>query len=99
MVSLRYSFVSISMGFLLMIGIRAAVSSVFIYIPKYYFKYFILQRRWEYEPISVTGISSNDSLISFDTKIVRISRGEFGVSGIVEWNYDTTDKTMVGTKQ
>jgi len=22
-----------------------------------------------------------------------------GVSGIVEWNYDTTDKTMVGTKQ
>ncbi|XP_016940568.4 uncharacterized protein [Drosophila suzukii] len=76
MVSLRYSFVSISMGFLLINGIRAA-------------------RRWEYEPISVTGISSNDSLISFDTKIVRISRGEFGVSGIVEWNYDTTDKTMM----
>ncbi|XP_037713618.1 uncharacterized protein LOC119549540 [Drosophila subpulchrella] len=76
MVSLRYSFVSISLGFLLINGIRAT-------------------RKWEYEPISVAGISSNDSLISFDIKIVRITRGEFGVSGIVEWNYDATDETTM----
>jgi len=57
-----------------------------------------LQRRWEYEPISVAGISSDDSLVSFDMKIVRISRGEYGISATVVWDYDTTDKTMVGTK-
>ncbi|XP_037713619.1 uncharacterized protein LOC119549541 [Drosophila subpulchrella] len=73
---LRYSFVSILFGVLLINEIKAA-------------------RKWEYEPLSVAGISSDDSLISFDMKIVRISRGEYGISATVVWNYDTTEETMV----
>ncbi|XP_016957849.1 uncharacterized protein LOC108029870 [Drosophila biarmipes] len=76
MVVLRYSFVLILFGVLLIKGIRAA-------------------RKWDYNPISIAGVTSNSSLISFDLKIVRISRGEYGISGTVEWNYDTTDETMV----
>ncbi|XP_016940321.4 uncharacterized protein [Drosophila suzukii] len=52
-------------------------------------------RKWDYEPISIDTTSSDDSLINFDIKIVRISRGEFGVTAKVEWNYDTTEETMV----
>ncbi|XP_016957975.2 uncharacterized protein LOC108029978 [Drosophila biarmipes] len=52
-------------------------------------------RKWDYEPISVVGISSNDSLVSFDIQIIRIGRGEYGVSGTAVWNYDTTDETTM----
>ncbi|XP_017014796.3 uncharacterized protein [Drosophila takahashii] len=52
-------------------------------------------RKWDYEPISITAITSDESLINFDINIVRISRGESGISAKVEWNYDTTDETMV----
>ncbi|XP_037713608.1 uncharacterized protein LOC119549537 [Drosophila subpulchrella] len=76
MVSLRFSFVSIVLGVLLINGIRAA-------------------RKWDYEPISIDAATSDESLINFDIKMIRISRGEFGVSATVEWNYDTTEETMV----
>ncbi|XP_016957977.1 uncharacterized protein LOC108029980 [Drosophila biarmipes] len=52
-------------------------------------------RKWDYEPISIDCNTSDDSLININTKIVRINRGEFGISAKVEWNYDTTDETMV----
>uniref|UniRef100_A0A6P4EA76 Uncharacterized protein LOC108041503 n=1 Tax=Drosophila rhopaloa TaxID=1041015 RepID=A0A6P4EA76_DRORH len=52
-------------------------------------------RKWDYEPISIITETSDASLISPEVKIVRISRGEFGISAEVEWNYDTTDETMV----
>nr|XP_017014791.2 uncharacterized protein LOC108069297 isoform X1 [Drosophila takahashii] len=89
----RYSFVLILLGVILINGIRAAVSSIFI--PLYHFNKTCLQRKWDYEPISITAFTSDESLISFNISLVRIGRGEYGASAIVEWNYDTTEETMV----
>ncbi|XP_017077708.1 uncharacterized protein LOC108112381 [Drosophila eugracilis] len=52
-------------------------------------------RKWDYEPLSITTYSSDDELMKIDVKIERVSRGVYGVTGRIEWNYDTTDKTMV----
>ncbi|KAH8348350.1 hypothetical protein KR084_006648 [Drosophila pseudotakahashii] len=74
-------------------AIKAAVSSVFIPLNNNYNK--CLQRKWDYEPLSITSETSDESLINFELNIVRIGRGEYGISANVEWNYDTTDETMV----
>ncbi|XP_017014790.2 uncharacterized protein [Drosophila takahashii] len=52
-------------------------------------------RKWDYEPISIATYSSDDSLIKLDVKIERVARGVYGVTGRINWNYDTSDKTMV----
>ncbi|EDV55054.1 uncharacterized protein LOC6547082 [Drosophila erecta] len=52
-------------------------------------------RKWDYEPISVSTTSSDESLIKLEANIVRIGRGQYGVSARVEWNYDVTERTMV----
>ncbi|XP_017117261.1 uncharacterized protein LOC108139151 [Drosophila elegans] len=52
-------------------------------------------RKWDYEPISVTALSSDESLVKFEPKIIRMGRGELGISADVLWNYDTSEETMV----
>ncbi|EDX07649.1 uncharacterized protein LOC120284426 [Drosophila simulans] len=52
-------------------------------------------RKWDYEPISIIASSSDESLIKIEPSIVRLGRGKFGISVLAEWNYDTTEKTMV----
>ncbi|XP_017044439.1 uncharacterized protein LOC108090335 [Drosophila ficusphila] len=52
-------------------------------------------RKWEYEPLSLDTFSSDPKLIKIDAQIVRMGRADFGLTGTAEWNYDTTDETMV----
>ncbi|XP_070068209.1 uncharacterized protein [Drosophila takahashii] len=52
-------------------------------------------RKWDYEPLSITSTTSDESLILFKMKIVRIRRGEYGISANVKWNFDTTNETMI----
>nr|XP_016940562.1 uncharacterized protein LOC108017904 isoform X2 [Drosophila suzukii] len=52
-------------------------------------------RRWEYELMSVETYSSDESLMKIDVKVERVDRGVYGVTGSVNWNYDTSDETMV----
>ncbi|KAH8331759.1 hypothetical protein KR074_011145, partial [Drosophila pseudoananassae] len=40
----------------------------------------LLQRRWDYEPVSVQTYSSDESRLKITAKIDRVSRGEFAVS-------------------
>ncbi|EDW48433.1 GM21861 [Drosophila sechellia] len=61
-----------------------------------YLNTYYKDRKWDYEPVSIIASSSDDSLIKIEPSIVRLGRGKFGVSVLVEWNYDTTDETMVG---
>nr|XP_044251790.1 LOW QUALITY PROTEIN: uncharacterized protein LOC108069295 [Drosophila takahashii] len=74
----RFSFVLIWLVVLLINGIRAAVSSLFI--PKNHINNISFQRKWDYEPLSITSTTSDESLILFKMKIVRIRRGEYGIS-------------------
>ncbi|XP_017044431.1 uncharacterized protein LOC108090328 [Drosophila ficusphila] len=53
------------------------------------------ERKWEYEPLSVTAFTSDASQMSLDPKIVQMGRGEIGISIVIEWRYDTTEETMV----
>ncbi|XP_017014750.2 uncharacterized protein [Drosophila takahashii] len=52
-------------------------------------------RKWDYEPISITGYTSDESLMSYNISIDRIGRGEYGISGNADWKYDVTEETMV----
>nr|XP_044250724.1 LOW QUALITY PROTEIN: uncharacterized protein LOC123003170 [Drosophila takahashii] len=52
-------------------------------------------RKWEYEPLSVTSTTSNETFSLVKIQIVRIRRGEYAISANVKWDYDTTDETMV----
>jgi len=55
-----------------------------------------MQRKWEYELMSVETYSSDESLMKIDVRVERVDRGVYGVTGSVNWNYDTSDETMVG---
>ncbi|KAH8357755.1 hypothetical protein KR200_009573, partial [Drosophila serrata] len=57
--------------------------------------YNIIKRKWDYEPISVTGTTSDPNLMKIVTKIDRIGRGDFAVSGTIEWNYATDESTTI----
>ncbi|XP_017087070.3 uncharacterized protein [Drosophila bipectinata] len=52
-------------------------------------------RKWDYEPISIETTSSDDSQLDFVAKIERMGRGEFGMTGYVDWKYDADENTMV----
>uniref|UniRef100_A0A6P4EIW2 Uncharacterized protein LOC108041500 n=1 Tax=Drosophila rhopaloa TaxID=1041015 RepID=A0A6P4EIW2_DRORH len=52
-------------------------------------------RKWDYEPLAISGTSSDVKLIKIEPKIERLGRGEFAVSGRIEWNFETTNETMV----
>ncbi|XP_037955826.1 uncharacterized protein LOC119685578 [Teleopsis dalmanni] len=47
---------------------------------------------WTYEFISVTINKSGTDYVDSDLKIIRISRGKYGVNGFVHFKQDTTDK-------
>ncbi|XP_039483039.1 uncharacterized protein LOC120446235 [Drosophila santomea] len=53
------------------------------------------ERKWNYEPVSTEAMSSDESLMKIDVKIERINRRSYGLTAKVEWNYDTTEETMV----
>ncbi|XP_039483037.1 uncharacterized protein LOC120446233 [Drosophila santomea] len=52
-------------------------------------------RNWDYEPISFTATSSDESKLKFEAKLERLGRSDYGISGIIEWKYDTNEETMV----
>ncbi|XP_017117331.1 uncharacterized protein LOC108139199 [Drosophila elegans] len=52
-------------------------------------------RKWDYEPLSFITTSSDDSKLKFDAKIDRLGRGEYGLTAVIEWKYETNEKTMV----
>ncbi|XP_030388103.1 uncharacterized protein LOC115634487 [Scaptodrosophila lebanonensis] len=53
------------------------------------------ERSWEYEPKSVTGTSSDEEKLKLSFRVDRVSRGEYAVSGEINWNYDVHDDTMI----
>ncbi|SPP75886.1 uncharacterized protein LOC117592396 [Drosophila guanche] len=53
------------------------------------------ERNWEYEPVSITAFSSDESLLKIGARIDRLNRGEFAFSMTIDWNYDADDNTMV----
>ncbi|XP_017025083.3 uncharacterized protein [Drosophila kikkawai] len=52
-------------------------------------------RKWDYEPISFITTTSDPSRLSFEVKIDRLGRGDFALSGTIDWKYDATENTMV----
>ncbi|XP_022218383.1 uncharacterized protein LOC111071388 [Drosophila obscura] len=52
-------------------------------------------RKWDYEPMSITGHSSDESMLKIEPKIDRIKRGEFAISATIYFNYLLDDKVMV----
>nr|XP_016940560.1 uncharacterized protein LOC108017901 [Drosophila suzukii] len=52
-------------------------------------------RKWDYEPISLTATSSDESKAKVDLKIDRLGRAEWGMSGTIEWKYDMNVESMV----
>lgn len=55
----------------------------------------IPQRNWEYEPLSLTSYSSDESLLKITTKIDRLGRSDYAFSMTLDWNYDVDKDTMV----
>ncbi|XP_030381081.1 uncharacterized protein LOC115628918 [Scaptodrosophila lebanonensis] len=53
------------------------------------------ERSWEYEPKSVTGSSSDEEKLKLSFRVDRIKRGEYAMSGEIDWNYDVGDDTMI----
>ncbi|XP_017014795.1 uncharacterized protein [Drosophila takahashii] len=52
-------------------------------------------RKWDYEPISMSTTSSDESKLKFDMKIDRLGRADWGMSATLEWKYETNEETMV----
>ncbi|BFG03215.1 uncharacterized protein DMAD_02520 [Drosophila madeirensis] len=52
-------------------------------------------KKWEYEPVSLATYSTDESQLKVESKIDRLKRGEFGLTAILEWKYDTDETTMV----
>ncbi|XP_016988925.1 uncharacterized protein LOC108051350 [Drosophila rhopaloa] len=73
---------------LLLTPTRTGILILFLHLAK-------AARKWDYEPISMSTTSSDDSKLKFDGKIDRLGRGEYGLTATIEWKYDTNEKTMV----
>lgn len=55
----------------------------------------ILQRNWDYEPLSTECESSNEDLIKLESKVERVGRDEYALSGSLVVNFDMDETTMV----
>ncbi|XP_030387645.1 uncharacterized protein LOC115634197 [Scaptodrosophila lebanonensis] len=53
------------------------------------------ERNWEYEPKSITSTSADEEKVKLHFQIDRVNRGEYALTGNIEWKYDTSDDTMV----
>ncbi|XP_033254192.1 uncharacterized protein LOC117193554 [Drosophila miranda] len=52
-------------------------------------------RKWDYEPMSITTHSSNESKLKIGAKIDRVNRGGFAISATIEFRYLLDDTVMV----
>ncbi|XP_017146610.1 uncharacterized protein LOC108158637 [Drosophila miranda] len=52
-------------------------------------------RKWDYEPMSITTHSSDESKLKIEGKIDRVNRGEFAISATIEFRYLLDDTVMV----
>ncbi|XP_030387930.1 uncharacterized protein LOC115634385 [Scaptodrosophila lebanonensis] len=53
------------------------------------------ERNWEYEPKSITSTSADEEKVKLHFQIDRVNRGEYALTGNIEWKYDTSDDTMI----
>ncbi|XP_064539352.1 uncharacterized protein LOC135429093 [Drosophila montana] len=53
------------------------------------------KRNWEYDPISINGISADETKMKFDLRVERLGRHEIGFSGTIDWQYDIDNTTMI----
>ncbi|XP_030381198.1 uncharacterized protein LOC115629009 [Scaptodrosophila lebanonensis] len=56
---------------------------------------FCAARSWDYEPKSVTVSSSDEQKLRISFRVDRINRGEYALSGEIDWKYDVQDDTMI----
>ncbi|ALC42390.1 CG18538, partial [Drosophila busckii] len=54
-----------------------------------------MQRKWDYEPLSIEATTSDASKLSLTTEVERLSRSEFAFTGTIEFNYDIDDTTTI----
>ncbi|XP_017077713.1 uncharacterized protein LOC108112383 [Drosophila eugracilis] len=73
---------------LLLTSTKIGILMLYIHLAK-------AARKWDYEPISFVGFSSDESQLKFETKVDRMGRSEWGISGNLEWKYDASEETMV----
>ncbi|XP_017077701.1 uncharacterized protein LOC108112377 isoform X2 [Drosophila eugracilis] len=73
---------------LLFFPINIGILLLFIHLAK-------AARTWDYEPISFVGYSSDESRMTFDAKIDRAGRSNYGFSAILEWKYEVNEETTV----
>ncbi|BFG03213.1 uncharacterized protein DMAD_02519 [Drosophila madeirensis] len=52
-------------------------------------------RKWDYEPVSITTHSSDESMLKIEAKIDRVKRGEFAISATIDFNYAIDDTVMI----
>ncbi|XP_017835537.1 uncharacterized protein LOC108594911 [Drosophila busckii] len=53
------------------------------------------KRQWEYEPISIVAQTSDRSKLNLEAEVVRVKRGEYAFTGVLYWNYDADETTLV----
>ncbi|XP_064553300.1 uncharacterized protein LOC135438759 [Drosophila montana] len=53
------------------------------------------KRNWDYDPIFLTGNSSDETKLKPDFRVERVGRYEVGFSGTLDWQYDIDNTTMV----
>ncbi|XP_033149297.1 uncharacterized protein LOC117134763 [Drosophila busckii] len=56
------------------------------------------KRLWDYEPISITGYSEDESRLKPDIRIARKGRQRPWFEGSIDWNYDPAETDTVETK-
>ncbi|ALC42392.1 CG18538, partial [Drosophila busckii] len=52
-----------------------------------------MQRRWDYEPLTFEGTSSDPSKLNIDMAVERVKR-EFAMTGVIDCKYDMDKTTM-----
>ncbi|XP_030559276.1 uncharacterized protein LOC115761613 [Drosophila novamexicana] len=53
------------------------------------------KRNWDYDPISLTGHSSDETKLKPDLRVEHVGRYEAGFSGTLDWQYDVDYTTMI----
>ncbi|XP_030566923.1 uncharacterized protein LOC115766969 [Drosophila novamexicana] len=53
------------------------------------------KRNWVYDPISIDGLSADETKVKVDMRVERVGRHEIGFSGTIDWQYDIDNTTMV----
>ncbi|XP_016957978.1 uncharacterized protein LOC108029981 isoform X1 [Drosophila biarmipes] len=73
----------------------SGLPTTFASSPGFLIPLIILQRNWDYEPLSFTSYTSDDNLLKITTKVDRLGRSDYAFSMTLNWNYDVDEDTMV----